>query len=92
MLRKKLVDIFITKKNNMELNRDEYNWINQSVIGRALLIKGGSIDSFGNQIKGDIYYEIGKRKSDGMVAILPTEKNQKHDFINSVMKRNNKFN
>ena len=76
----------------MELNREEYNWTEQAVVGLALLIQGGSIDSFGEQIKGDIYYEVGKRKTDGMVAILPTERNQKHEFANDIMKRINKFN
>ncbi len=74
------------------LNREEYNWTEKSVVGTALLLTGGSIDSFGDQIKSDIYYEVGKRKSDGMVAILPTERNQKHEFTNNIMKRKNKFN
>lgn len=76
----------------MELNKEEFNWTDKSVIGMALIIQGGSIDSFGNQIKSDIYYEVGKHKESGMVAILPTDRNQKHEFINEVMKSQNKFN
>lgn len=76
----------------MELNKEEFNWTEKAIVGMALIIQGGSIDSFGNQIKSDIYYEVGKHKESGMVAILPTDRNQKHEFINEVMKSQNKFN
>lgn len=76
----------------MELIKEEYNWTDQAVIGLSLLILGGSIDSFGNKIKGDIFYEVGKHKESGMTAIIPTERNMKHEFFNGIMKRNNKFN
>ncbi|MBK7362845.1 MAG: hypothetical protein IPJ01_11155 [Micavibrio sp.] len=76
----------------MELNKEEYNWTEKAVVGMALLIQGGSVDSFGEQIKSDIFYEVGKHKDNGMVAILPTDRNQKHEFINDIMKRTNKFN
>lgn len=76
----------------MALIKEDFNWTKKAVVGMALLIQGGSVDSFGEQIKGDIYYEVGKRKTDGMVAILPTERNQKHEFANDIMKRKNKFN
>lgn len=76
----------------MEIKREEFNWTEQEVIGMALLIQGGSIDSFGNRINGDVFYEVGKHKSSGMVAIIPTQRNQKHEFMNDVLKRENKFN
>ena len=76
----------------MELNKEEYNWTDSAVVGMALLIQGGSVDSFGNQIDGNVFYEVGKHKETGMVAILPTERNQKHEFANNIMKRKNKFN
>ncbi len=80
----------------MEINREEYNWIKKPVIGLALLLYGGSIDSFGNSIKGDIYYEVGKHKVDGMTAILPTNRNQKtefkNDIFNTVLKSKNILN
>ncbi len=76
----------------MELNREEYNWTDKPIVGMALLIIGGSIDSFGNQVNTDIYYEVGKHKETGKVALLPTEKNQKHEFINDIWKKNGKFN
>jgi len=75
-----------------EIKREEYNWTEQAVIGMALQIQGGTIDSFGNPIEKNIFYEVGKHKEIGMVAILPTERNQKHEFINGVLKSRNKFN
>ena len=76
----------------MEFNSEEYNWTDKPVVGMALLITGGSIDSFGHKIKADVYYEVGKHKETGKVALLPTERNQKHEFVNDVLKRSNKFN
>jgi len=76
----------------MEIKKEEYNWTEEAVVGTALLLQGGGIDSFGEQIKGDIFYEVGKHKESGMVAILPINRNQKHEFINDIMKRQNKFN
>jgi hypothetical protein len=74
------------------MDREQYNWTNEAVIGLSLLITGGRIDSFGHLIDENIFYEVGKRKSDGMVAILPTGRNMKHEFLNDVMKHINKFN
>lgn len=76
----------------LKINKEEYNWTNKPVIGLSLLIMGGSIDSFGKAINGDIFYEVGKHKVNGGVVILPTEKNQKHEFFNDVLKKQNKFN
>lgn len=70
----------------------EFTWTDKAVVGGALLITGGSIDSFGNKIDADVFYEVGKHKVTGQVAILPTKRNQKHEFTNSIMKRNNQFN
>ncbi len=78
----------------MELKKEEFNWTEQAVVGMALLMQGGSIDSFGNQISCNVYYEVGKHKEDGKVAILPTERKTetRNEFINSMMKRRNMFN
>jgi len=75
-----------------EINREEFNWTEKPVIGTALLLMGGEIDSFGDKIKADIFYEVGKHRESDMTAILPTEKNAKHEFMNGIMKRQNKFN
>lgn len=74
------------------MNTEDYNWTDEPVVGMALIIHGGSIDSFGDQIKADTYYKVGKLKTTGQVAIIPTERNQKHDFVNSILKRTGKFN
>jgi len=75
-----------------EIKREEFNWTENPVIGTALLLMGGEIDSFGDKIKADIFYEVGKHRESEMTAILPTNKNAKHEFANSIMKRLNKFN
>lgn len=56
------------------MKEEDFNWTEQSVIGTALMIIGGTIDSFGDPINPNIFYKVGKRKEDGMTAILPTEK------------------
>ncbi len=75
-----------------KFNANEYSWTDKDVIGTALLIMGGEIDSYGDKINADIFYKVGKRISDGMVAIIPTERNQRHEFVNSQLKRKNQFN
>ena len=67
--------------------RQDFNWTEENVLGLAILIKGGSIDSFGEKIDGNIFYAIGKHKKTGQVAIFPTGRNQKHEFMNDVMKK-----
>ena len=76
----------------MEIKREEINWTKEEIFGMALLLMGGTIDSFGDQIKGEIFYEVGKHKTSGKVAILPTERNAKHEFFNDIMKAKGKFN
>lgn len=76
----------------MELKREDFNWTEKAVVGYSLLIMGGEIDSFGDRIKGDVYYEVGKHRESGMTAILPTERNQKHEFANDILNKQNKFN
>ncbi len=77
----------------MEINKEDFNWTGHPVVGIALILTNHeAIDSFGDPIKGDIFYEVGKHKESGKVAIIPTNRNQKHEFINDIMKRNNKFN
>lgn len=74
------------------LNRDDFNWTDNPVVGAALLIQGGSTDSFGNRIDGDVYYEVGKQKVTGQVVISPTDRNQKHDFANRILKEQGRLN
>ncbi|MBN4061700.1 hypothetical protein JYU20_00700 [Bacteroidales bacterium AH-315-I05] len=58
----------------------EFNWIDEEVVGMALLLLGESIDSLGNEINGSLFYEVGKHKKTGQVAILPTHRSQKHEL------------
>ena len=56
-------------------NKNEFNWIDDTIVGMALLLKGGSIDSFGNKIYGNVFYKIGKHRITGQVAVIPTNRN-----------------
>jgi len=76
----------------MEFKKEDFNWTDESVVGMALIIQGGQIDSNGDILNSNVYYEVGKHKETGQVAIIPTDKNQKHDFINNQMKKTNQFN
>jgi hypothetical protein len=76
----------------MEVNREEYSWTEKPVVGSSIMLMGGSVDSYGEAIDFNIYYEVGKHKESGKVAILPTAKNQRHDFINDLMKKSGKLN
>jgi len=55
------------------MKEDEYNWVDKPIIGLALLLKGGSIDSYGDQLDGERFYMVGKHKENGKVAIIPTK-------------------
>ncbi len=76
----------------MEIDREQFNWTQQDVIGAALLIEGGSIDSFNNPIDGNVFYQVGKHKVTGKVVILPTGRNMAHEFVNDVLKSRGEFN
>lgn len=76
----------------MQFNKEDYNFTEKPIVGLALKIRGGSIDSYGNAIDGNTYYQVGKHKQTGQVVIMPTDQNQKHDFINDVMRKQHKFN
>jgi len=78
------------------LKREDFNWCDDTIIGTALLLKGGIMDSFGNTVQGNVYYEVGKHKESGMVVILPTDKDFNKQFDNDLMnqqlKKDGKFN
>lgn len=75
-----------------DFRKEDFNWTEKAVVGMALLMIGGTTDSFGDKIMSNIYYEVGKHKTTGETAILPTKKNQKEDFVNNILKKQNKFN
>lgn len=63
------------------LIRAEFNWTEVPVIGTALLMKGATIDSFGDKVQPEKYYEVGKRISDGMVTLLPIDRDERRSKI-----------
>lgn len=68
----------------------EFKWTDEPVIGLCLL--NAERDSFGELIVPYVFYEVGKHKLTGKLAILPTEKNMKTQFENAILKRQGKFN
>jgi hypothetical protein len=63
-----------------KINLEEFNWTEKPVIGSALLVMGGTIDSNGEQILFNTRYDVGKHKVTGQVIISPakpTETNEK---------------
>lgn len=74
------------------MNPEDFNWTPEPVIGSALLIAGGETDSFTNKIDPYIYYEVGKHKISGMVAILPTKRNFRNEFAGDIMKKTGQAN
>lgn len=47
----------------------DFNWVGIPIIGMALLIQGGSIDSHNNKIEQLSHYKVGKHKTTGKVII-----------------------
>ncbi len=78
------------ENNNLIETKKEFNWTDLPVIGMVLL--NAEKDSYGESIKPYSYYEVGKHKKNGMLAIIPTGRDMKGDFVNDIMKANGKFN
>lgn len=55
----------------MDFIKEDYSWIDKPIGGQALLLQGGKKDSFGDPIKGDLYYQVGKHKVSGKTIIIP---------------------
>ena len=72
------------------MNELEFNWTDEPVIGLCLM--DAEKDSNGIPINPDVFYRVGKHKVSGMLAIIATEKNSRHEFVNDVLKTQNKFN
>jgi len=72
--------------------REDFNWTKETVIGLALKMQRGVIDSYGNRIEDNVMYEIGKRKTDGKVVILPTGDKPNKDFLNKKLNKDMKNN
>ncbi len=55
---------------------DDVNWTDGPIIGTAIKIIGGTIDSNGDPIDFLAYYNVGKQKGTGKVAIIKVEKKE----------------
>jgi len=75
-----------------EFNKEDFNWTDKPIIGMALALQGASIDSHGDAIKGQLYYNVGKHKETGQVVIDPTGENMAHDYANEIMKKQGRLN
>lgn len=73
-----------------DFNKD-FNWTEKEIIGLAILIEGGKIDSFGNYIDEYSFYKVGKHKKSGKVAIVLTRRNFEDECVDNIMRRLNKF-
>lgn len=47
----------------------ELDWLIDSVIGMSIIMRGGTIDSNGNEIKPFSYYKVAKQHSTGKIII-----------------------
>ena len=74
------------------MDDNNYTWTKELVIGTALLMLGGSVDSNKQPIKALTYYKVGKRKTDGKVVIIETAKNFKDVALNESLKRTGQLN
>lgn len=52
---------------------EQFNWTNGLVSGEALIVLGGTMDSFGKNVKKDIQYKVGKHKKLGYAMIIPED-------------------
>lgn len=69
---------------------EDLNWTDQPVIG--LVIMGAEKDSNGLPIDPMKYYNVAKVRSTGMLVIVATERNMKHEFVNDQFKNSGQFN
>ena len=74
------------------VNKDDYNWT-EPILGMVLVkFRGAVIDSYGKQIDENVFYVVGKSKNGGQNIIMPTDKNQKDDFLNDQLKDSGRLN
>ncbi len=69
---------------------EELNWTKAPIIG--MLLTGAEIDSHGNAIEPNRYYYVAKHIPTGKIVIAPTDRNQKTEFTNEIMKKSNRLN
>lgn len=56
------------------MKEEDFIWVQQPIMGGALLVMQGEIDSRNEKIMFDSYYRVGKHKISGKVMIIPVDK------------------
>ena len=65
----------------MKITKKDINWCDKPILGMALIILDkNAIDSTGKPVDPRRFYEVGKHKQSGKVAIVPTENYAKESF------------
>lgn len=70
--------------------RDIMSFTDEPVIGIVLM--NAERDSFGNPLNPDKFYWTGKHPKTGQIAIFPSQRNQREDFMNDNLKRKGQLN
>lgn len=75
-------------------NEEEFKWAEHPVIGMSLVMCGyfGITDSDGNPISKTRFYRVGRHVASNKIAIIPTEKDLKEDFLNDLLQKQGRFN
>lgn len=73
-----------------DIPEEELRWTKQPIIG--IVLKNAEKDSDGNPIDPMKYYKVAKHKPSGMLIIIATDRNMRHEFINDVFKKTGKLN
>lgn len=77
---------------NLEINRDDFDWTKKPIVGMALLLHGGTVDCFKDKLDQHIFYEVGLHKVTKLAIVVPTKRNQKDEYINYLLKKQNRLN
>lgn len=72
-----------------DIPEHELSWTQKPIIGLVLL--NAEKDSDGNPINPNLFYKVAKHKPSGMLIIVATKQNIE-DFMNRILKNQNKFN
>jgi len=73
-----------------DIPKEELSWTDEPVIGLVLI--NAERDSNGTLIDPMKYYMVAKHKPSGMIIIVSTERNMKNEFVNDILREQNKFN
>lgn len=73
-----------------DIPESELSWTAKPIIG--LVLTNAEKDSNGNPINSMLFYKVGKHLPSGMLIILPTDRNMKHEFVNNIFKKTGKLN